>query len=185
VKIPRPCSSSPLLLYNWQYTPSRLISSPKMMRNSSHISGRQSSTTKRPRFSQPGTLTLAEILGAPSRPLWWLLPLTPNTLRPLLQALSSSPRNARSNLPSQQATPPSVETVGDTGPLPICALHHTCAAHRCQNPTCLWSWNHKPVPSCCPTSPPHCCNSGNDHTATFKECRARPRPTVPSRPPSP
>jgi len=38
---------------------------------------------------------------------------------------------------------------------PICALHHTRAAHRCQNPTCPGSGNNKPVPSCCPTSPPH------------------------------
>ena len=68
---------------------------------------------------------------------------------------------------------------------PICVLHHTRAAHRCQNPTCSWSGNNKPVPSCCPTSPPHCCNCGNDHTATFKECLARPRPAVPSRNPTP
>jgi len=55
---------------------------------------------------------------------------------------------------------------------PICALHHTRAAHRCQNPTCPRSGNNKPVPSCCPTSPPHCCNCGGDHTATFRECAA-------------
>ena len=68
---------------------------------------------------------------------------------------------------------------------PICALHHTRAAHRCQNPSCPSSGNHKPVPSCCPTSPPYCCNCGNDHTATFRECPARPVPTVPTRPTSP
>ena len=85
-----------------------------MKRNSSHISGRQSSTTKRPRFSQPGTLTQAEILGAPSRPLRWLLLSTPCTLRRLLQASLSSPRTARSNLACQQAAPLGVETVGDT-----------------------------------------------------------------------
>jgi len=34
---------------------------------------------------------------------------------------------------------------------PICALHHTRAAHGCQNPTCPRSGNNKPVPSCCPT----------------------------------
>ena len=33
---------------------------------------------------------------------------------------------------------------------PICGLHHTRAAHRCQNPTCPRSGNNKPVPSCCP-----------------------------------
>jgi len=38
---------------------------------------------------------------------------------------------------------------------PICALHHTCASHRCQNPTSPRGGNNKPVPSCCPTSPPH------------------------------
>jgi len=64
---------------------------------------------------------------------------------------------------------------------PICALHHTRAAHRCQNPTCPRSGNNKPVPSCCPASPPHCCNCGGDHTATFRECPARPPPPAPSR----
>jgi len=37
---------------------------------------------------------------------------------------------------------------------PICVLHHTCAAHRCQNLTCPQSGNNKPVPSCGPTWPP-------------------------------
>jgi len=68
---------------------------------------------------------------------------------------------------------------------PICELYHTRAAHRCQNPTCLRSGNNKPVPSCCPTSPPHCCNCGNDHSATFRECPARPPPNVPTRTSSP
>jgi len=68
---------------------------------------------------------------------------------------------------------------------PICALHHTRMAHRCQNPTCPRSGTNKSVPSCCPTSLPHCCNCGNDHTATFKECLARPSPTSPTRPSSP
>jgi len=68
---------------------------------------------------------------------------------------------------------------------PICALDHTRPAHRCQNPTCPRSRNNKPVPSCCPTSCPHCCNCGNDHTATFRECPARPPPPVPSRTNSP
>jgi len=68
---------------------------------------------------------------------------------------------------------------------PICALHHTRAAHRCQNPTCPRGGNNKPVPSCCPTSPPHCCNCGDDHTATFRECPARPPPPVPTRTSSP
>jgi len=68
---------------------------------------------------------------------------------------------------------------------PICELHHTRAAHRCQNPTCSRSGDNKPVPSCCPTSPPLCCNCGDDHTATFRECPARPPPSVPSRTGSP
>jgi len=67
----------------------------------------------------------------------------------------------------------------------ICALHHTRAAHRCQNPTCPRGGNNKPVPSCCPTSPPHCCNCCTDHTATFRECPAGPLPPVPSRTNSP
>jgi len=114
---PGPSSSSPPLPYGWPFTPSCSASSPKMKRNSSDISGRQSSTPKRSQFSQPGTLTRAAILGAPSRPLRWLSPSTSSTLRPLLQPSSSSPRRARSNLPSQEATPPSVETAGDTDTL--------------------------------------------------------------------
>jgi len=68
---------------------------------------------------------------------------------------------------------------------PICGLHHTRAAHRCQNPTCHGGGHNKPVPSCCLTSLPHCCNYGNDHTATFRECQAGPPPPVPSRTNSP
>ena len=67
---------------------------------------------------------------------------------------------------------------------PICALHHTRASDRCENPTCPRSGNNKPVPSCCPTSPLHSCNCGNNYTATFKECPARPSPTSPTRPAS-
>jgi len=85
-----------------------------MKRNSSHISGKRSSTTKRPGLSQPGTLTRTEILEAPSRPPRWLSPSTLSTYRPSLLGSSSSRRNARLNLPSQPAEPPSVETVGDT-----------------------------------------------------------------------
>ena len=68
---------------------------------------------------------------------------------------------------------------------PISALHHTRPAHRCQNPRCPRSGNNKPVPSCCPTSPPACSNCGDDHTATFRECPARPPPPVPSQTGSP
>ena len=85
-----------------------------MKRNSSHISGKQSRTTKRSRFSQPGTLTLAEILGQPSRPLRWLSPLTQTTFPPSPQASSSSLRSARSNPPSQPTSPPSARIAGDT-----------------------------------------------------------------------
>ena len=65
---------------------------------------------------------------------------------------------------------------------PICWLHYTRAAHRCQNPTCPGSGNNKPVPSCCPTSPPHCCNCGKNHTATYRECPARPPRLSPPEP---
>jgi len=64
---------------------------------------------------------------------------------------------------------------------PICALHHICVAHRSQNPTCPRGGNNKPVPTCCPTSPRHCYNSGNDHTAKFNECPARPVPAITTR----
>jgi len=82
--------------------------------NSSHISCRQSSTTKRTRFSQPGTLSLAEILGRPSRPLRLLSLSTPRTFQPSLQGSSFSHRNARLNLPSPPPRPHSVRTAGGT-----------------------------------------------------------------------
>jgi len=166
-----------------------------MQRNSSHISARQSSTTKRPRFSQPGTLTLNEILGTPSRPLRWLSPSTLNTCRPSPQGSSSSRRSARSNLRSRRIEPPCVETAGDTDtPIrdalpptrrPISALHHTRAAHTCQNSNCARRGNNKPLSSSFPTSLPHCCTCGNDHTATSKECPARPDPARSTTPTSP
>jgi len=59
---------------------------------------------------------------------------------------------------------------------PYCALHHTRAAHRCQNPTCPKGGYSKPVSGCCPTSPPRCPNCGDDHDAFSRECRARPIP---------
>ena len=85
-----------------------------MKRNSSHTSGKQSSTTKRPRFSQPGTLTLAKILGRPSRRLLWLSLSTLRTFRPSQPGWSSSRRNESSKLPSPPPEPASVRTAGDT-----------------------------------------------------------------------
>jgi len=59
---------------------------------------------------------------------------------------------------------------------PYCALHHTRSGHRCQNPTCPKGGDTKAVSGCCPTSPPHCPNSGADHDAFSRECKARPVP---------
>jgi len=59
---------------------------------------------------------------------------------------------------------------------PYCALHHTRSAHRCQNPTCPKGGDTKAVSGCCPTSPPHCPNCGDDHDAFSRECKARPVP---------
>ena len=65
---------------------------------------------------------------------------------------------------------------------PLCALHHTLASHRCQNPTYPKDGHTKPVPGCGPISPPQCPNCGSDHDAFSKECQARPIP--PSEPES-
>jgi len=59
---------------------------------------------------------------------------------------------------------------------PYCALHHTHSAHRCHNPTCPKGGDSRAIPDCCPTSPPHYPNCGEDHDAFSKECRARPIP---------
>jgi len=61
-------------------------------------------------------------------------------------------------------------------PCPYCALHHTRSAHRCQtsNPTFPKGGDSKAVTDCCPTSPPHGPNSGDDDNAFYKECSAGP-----------
>jgi len=59
---------------------------------------------------------------------------------------------------------------------PYCALHHTRSAHRCQNPTCPKGGDTKAVSGCCPTSPPHSPNCGDNHEAFSTECKARPVP---------
>ena len=64
-----------------------------------------------------------------------------------------------------------------------CSLHHTRAAHRCQNPTSPKGGHEKPISSCCPTSPPHCPNCGCDHDAFSRECKARPVPPPRQEPP--
>jgi len=69
---------------------------------------------------------------------------------------------------------------------PYCALHYTRSAHCCQNPTCPKGGDTKAVSGCCPTSPPHCPNCGDDHDTFSRECKARlvppPQPEAP--PPS-
>jgi len=59
---------------------------------------------------------------------------------------------------------------------PYCALHHTRSSQCCQNPTCHKGGDTKAVSGCCPTSPPHCPNCGDDHDAFSRECKARPVP---------
>ena len=67
---------------------------------------------------------------------------------------------------------------------PYCALHPTRSAHRSQNPTCPKGGDIKAVSGCCPTSPPHCPNCGDDHAAFSRECKARPvSPPQPEAPP--
>jgi len=68
---------------------------------------------------------------------------------------------------------------------PFCVLHHTRAAHRCQNPTCPKGGDTKAISGCCPTSPPHCPNCGDDHDAFSRTCRARPVPPPQPEAPAP
>ena len=59
---------------------------------------------------------------------------------------------------------------------PDCVLRHTRSAQGCQNPPCPKGGDSKAVSSCCPTSPRHCPNCGDNHDVFFRECRARPIP---------
>jgi len=67
----------------------------------------------------------------------------------------------------------------------LCASSYSCSSQMSETHLPQELKNNKLVPSCCPTSPPHLCNCGNDHTTTFKEGLARPGPTGPTRPTSP
>jgi len=67
---------------------------------------------------------------------------------------------------------------------PYCALHYTRSAHPCQNPTCPKGGDTKAVSGCCPTSPPHCPNCGDDHDGFSRDYKARPVPQpLPEAPP--
>jgi len=68
---------------------------------------------------------------------------------------------------------------------PLCALHHTRSAYRCQNPTCPKGGDSKAISGCSPTSPPHCPNCGDDHDAFSRAGRARPVPPPQPEPPAP
>jgi len=95
-------------------------------------------------------------------------------------------------LPSPPPRPPSGGTAGDTdmpindAPLP------TPRAPFVRFTILVWRTDVRipPAPGAGTISqsrpvvrprPPCCCNCGNDHTATFRECPARPPPSVPSR----
>jgi len=77
-------------VYSWQFTQSRQTSHGKTTNNSSLSSRSPSPTQRQSRWARPGTLTRTELLGFPSRPLWWLAPLTPTTFPSLPQPSSSS-----------------------------------------------------------------------------------------------
>ena len=68
---------------------------------------------------------------------------------------------------------------------PYCALHHASSAHRWQNPTCPKGGDSKAISGCCPSSPPHCPNCGDDHNAFSRACRARPAPPPQPEAPAP
>jgi len=184
-------------LYSWQFTRSRPTFSQPTMNNSSPCSKTPSTTPKQSRSVRPGTLTKTELLGYPSRPLRWLSPLTQTTFPSSSQPSSCSQSGSRSKKATQANRYTQCLNCYRFGhaharctqihpTCPYCALHHTHSAHRCQNPTCPKGGDTKAVSGCCPTSPPHCPNCGDDHDAFSREYRARPvPPRQPEAPPTP
>ena len=68
---------------------------------------------------------------------------------------------------------------------PLCSLHHKKSEHRCPNPVCPKEGNHRPVLACCEVSPAKCPNCGEPHSARYRDCSARPVPTIAPPPPQP
>ena len=67
----------------------------------------------------------------------------------------------------------------------LCAGPHPKSQHHCSNPSCLKEGNLKPTLNCCVASPACCPNSGEAHSASYRDCSARPVPPPPSSPPLP
>jgi hypothetical protein len=68
---------------------------------------------------------------------------------------------------------------------PLCSLHHSKNEHRCPNPSCPGGGNLRSVLNCCLASPAKCPNCEGDHSASFRECPARPAPPPPRAMPPP
>ena len=97
-------------LYSWQYTPSRLTSSPTTTTNCFPFSSHQSSTRKRSRSVRPGTLTRTELLEYPNQRLQWLSPSTPTTFKNSSPPSSASRNGSRLRKPSTPTGTPSATT---------------------------------------------------------------------------
>jgi len=59
---------------------------------------------------------------------------------------------------------------------PLYSLNHTLANHQCPNSTCPVSVNLKAVLHCCSSSPAHCANCREDHSALNRDCSVQPVP---------
>jgi len=60
---------------------------------------------------------------------------------------------------------------------PFCAGNHPKSEHRCSNPSCPKEGNLRPVLNCCVSSSPRCSNCDEVHSASDRDCSARPIPS--------
>ena len=161
------------------------------------LSSRTSSTTqRRARLARPGTLTRTEQLGFPSRPLRWLSPLTPTTFPSSPQPSSASRGLSKSRRLGKRTATPSAPTVTDsdtpmpdaprsTPPAPFVRFIILAQPRDVRTPRGRKGGDSKAISGCCPTSPPHCPNCGDDHDAFCRTCRARPVPPPQPEAPAP
>ena len=64
----------------------------------------------------------------------------------------------------------------------LCSGPHPKSQHRCSNPSCSKEGNLKPTLNCCVASAACCPNRGEAHSASYRDCSARPVPPPPLSP---
>jgi len=152
-------------VYCWQFTQSRQTSSLTTKNNCSFSSRTPSSTRRQSQLVRPGTLTWAELLGSPSRPLRWLSHSTPTTFQSSSQPSSSSQlgsksRNGRkltatrNELTAIDSDRPLPDPPGNTQLAPIAQFIILTQLTAARTPPAQKAATPKPSPAAAPPPPP-------------------------------